>query len=70
MRFRRVVKKPVTVDQDGVHVAGGVNAVVSANVNESGSTHVSSKQKVRIVQRNGHTEIYEESSTSEGGKDE
>jgi hypothetical protein len=70
MRYRKVIKKPVEVDEDGVQIAGAVNAVISATVNEPGSTHLSSRQKVRIVQRNGRTETYEETSTDEGGNDE
>jgi hypothetical protein len=50
MKIRKRIRKEVKTRRRGVDVAGGVNAVVSANVNEPGkSQRVESKQ--RIVQR-------------------
>ncbi|MEA2477891.1 MAG: hypothetical protein QOC87_2090 [Actinomycetota bacterium] len=70
MRFKKVINEPIDHEVDGVHVTGGINAVVAANVNESGSsvTRVSSKQ--RIVQRNGKTEVFEQTNDTddEGGE--
>lgn len=41
--------------------------VIAANVNESGTTNsVSSRQKVRIVQRGGKTEVYEHETEVDG----
>ena len=60
MKIKKVIRKELDHDQNGVHVAGGVNAVIAATVNEGrGShTHVSSRQ--RIVQRKGKTTVEEE----------
>jgi hypothetical protein len=66
MKFRKVINKPFKTEKDGTTVTGGVNAVVNANVNEPGSeSHVSSKQRVRVVQRGGRTETLEVESTSD-----
>ena len=47
---RRVIKKRIRHDKDGVHVVGDIDAVISANVGRGGSvSSVSSRQ--RIVQR-------------------
>ena len=55
MKIRKVIQKKIDHQDEGVQVAGDVNAVVSANVNEPGSkNHVSSRQsKARVVQRGG-----------------
>lgn len=56
MRVRKVVNKPFRRKSEGVSIAGGVNAVISANVDEEGArTETSSRQRVTNV--------------SEGGKD-
>ncbi len=64
-KFRKVINEPIEIDEDGVTVGGGINAVVSANVNEKGSPHVSSKQRVKVVQRAGRTEVLEHESETE-----
>jgi len=47
---RKVIRKRIRHDKDGVHVVGDVNAVISTNVGRPGqSSSVSSRQ--RIVQR-------------------
>jgi len=47
---RRVIKKRIRHDKDGVHVVGDIDAVIAANVGRGGSvSSVSSRQ--RIVQR-------------------
>jgi hypothetical protein len=52
MNFRHIISKRIRRNRDGVQIAGDVNAVVSANVGERGSsTHVSSRQTSRVVQR-------------------
>lgn len=68
MRFRKVINEPVDEEHEGVRVTGGINAVIAANVNDQGSsvTSVSSKQK--IVQKNGKTEVFEQTIDSEGGE--
>jgi hypothetical protein len=66
MKFKRVINKQINEKKDGVNVAGGINAVVSGNVGESGSkTSVSSRQ--RIVQRDGKTEVIQQE-VAEGGE--
>jgi hypothetical protein len=60
------MRKVIRHDKDGVHVVGAIN--VAANDGEK-STRVSSKQRVRIVQRDGETVVHEEGheEVSEGG---
>jgi hypothetical protein len=66
VKIRKVIAEERSHNKDGVSVAGGVNAVIAANVNEPHSkTSVSSRR--RIVQRSGKTVIDEK---SEGGSDE
>jgi hypothetical protein len=63
MRFRKVVNKTVSEGDESSNVAGGINAVVAANINEPNSKmSVSSRQRRRIVQRSGKTIVNEESS--------
>jgi hypothetical protein len=70
VKLRKVIQKQIRRDADGVSVAGGLNAVVSANVNEPGTTETSVRTKTRIVQRNGRTEVFETESDSGPGKKE
>jgi hypothetical protein len=60
-------------DEDGLHVAGAINVASTAGSGEG--AHVSSKQRVRIVQRNGETVTTEETesverTTGKGGADD
>lgn len=57
MKIRKVIRKELDHDADGVHVAGAVNAVVAADVNESGDSHTRVSSRQRIVQRKGKTTI-------------
>ena len=57
MRIRKVLRKPITIDEDGLQVSGGIHAVISANVNEPGNTSATSSQRVRIVQRAGKSRV-------------
>ncbi len=61
MKLRKIISKQIKRQGDGVNVAGDVNAVVAANVNEqSASTNaVSRRTRTRIVQRGGKTEVAE-----------
>ena len=69
MKFKKVINERIDEKKDGVNVAGGVNAVISANVGESGSkTSVSSRQ--RIVQRDGKTEVFEHEVREGGDSDD
>jgi hypothetical protein len=74
MKLRKVISRNLEDEvgnEDGdVNVAGSINAVVSANVNEPGihRTRVSSRQ--RIVQRNGRTEVFEEQHSFDDGSDQ
>jgi hypothetical protein len=66
VKVRKVIAEERSQNEDGVNIAGAVNAVIAANVNEPHSkTSVSSRR--RIVQRSGKTVIDEK---SEGGSDE
>jgi len=62
---RKVIRKRVRRQGDGVNLVADVNAVVATNVGrKDGSSGVTSRQSVSIVQRNGHTEVTEEHSES------
>ena len=61
MKIQKHVTRKVQHSEDGVNVAGTVNAAVAANVNEPGSSHTKVSSRQRIVQRNGETEVFEES---------
>jgi hypothetical protein len=69
MNLRKVLNRRIRRSGPGVDVVGDVNAVISANVDDSPSaSHVSSRQRTRIVQRSGRTEVFEhEQTTEEGG---
>jgi hypothetical protein len=70
MKLRKVIQKRLRRDADGVSVAGGINAVVSASVNEPGTTETKVRSHTRIVQRNGKTEVFETESDTDSGKEE
>lgn len=74
MNLKKVIEERIRHSGKGVNVAGSVDAVVSATSGEPGTTNrVSSRQRTRIVQRGGRTEVYEHeshSSSSEGGADD
>jgi hypothetical protein len=71
MKIRKIVRKTLDEHRDGVDVVGGVHAAISANVNEKrgSSSRVSSRQRLRVVQRGGRTEVLHEEETSDGGED-
>ena len=69
MRFKKLISEPIDKEADGVHVTGGINAVVSANVNEPGSSVTSVSSKQRIVQRNGKTEVFEQTIDTDDTKE-
>jgi hypothetical protein len=53
VKINRVIRKRIAHDEDGISLAGGITAAISASVNEPGesTTHVSATD--RIVQRTG-----------------
>ena len=52
MRIRKIVHKPVKLDREGIHLAGGLDAVINANIGGSGShSSTTSHQVTRIVQQ-------------------
>ncbi|HEX6348037.1 MAG TPA: hypothetical protein VF160_01450 [Candidatus Dormibacteraeota bacterium] len=53
MRIRKVIDKKIRSRREGVNVAGDIQGVIAANVNEPGMTVVSSTSHNRIVQRSG-----------------
>jgi hypothetical protein len=65
VNLRKVIQRTLRHEKDGVNVAGGINAVVNANVNEPGETRTSVRSKTRIVQRNGRTEVFEQETQSD-----
>jgi hypothetical protein len=65
MKLRKVIQKHLRHSSDGVTVAGGIQAVVSANVNEPGTTTTNVRSNTRIVQRDGRTEVFETDTESE-----
>jgi hypothetical protein len=57
VNFLRVISRRIRREESGVQVAADVNAVVSANVGKRGSTsHVTSTQRSRVVQRSDRRE--------------
>jgi hypothetical protein len=59
--------KTIRYDKDGVHILGVVNVAGSTNEGETGGrTRVSSRQRVRVVQRDGQTVVSEEVESDEG----
>jgi hypothetical protein len=67
MNIRKVIQRRLRHESGGVDLAGGVNAVISANVNEPGTvSRVSSTQ--RIVERSGSRAVADE--TSEKAKED
>jgi hypothetical protein len=74
MKIRKLINKRLEHDEDGVQVAAAVNAAVSANVNEPGSTTRASSRQ-RVVQRDGRTIVESEqgessSSSNDEGRDD
>jgi hypothetical protein len=60
VKIKKVVQKKLDHDADGVRVAGTVNAVISASINEPGTSATSVSSRQRIVQRKGKTTVEEE----------
>jgi hypothetical protein len=56
------MKKVIRYDKDGVHVVGAINLAASEG---DEATHVSSRQRVRVVQRNGETVVHEDEGRDE-----
>jgi hypothetical protein len=70
VKLRKVIQKRLRREADGVSVAGSLDAVVLANVNEQGRSATNVRSHSRIVQRNGRTEVFETESQSDSGKEE
>ena len=51
MRIRKVIDKKIRSRRGDVNVAGDIQGVIAANVNEPGTNVVSSTSHNRIVQR-------------------
>jgi hypothetical protein len=69
VNVRKIIDRTIRRRDEGVDVVADVNAVIAANVNESGGhTHVSNRQ--RIVQRSGKTVVSDGETTDTGGRDE
>jgi hypothetical protein len=48
--MRKVIRKRIRINRDGVNLVGDVNAVISANVGQDGATSTTSSRQ-RVVQR-------------------
>ena len=59
VNLRKIVQRRIRKNADGVGLAADVNAAVSANVNEPGSSHTHVSTRQRIVQRSGETQVDE-----------
>jgi hypothetical protein len=58
--MRKIVNRRIRRQGKGGSVVADVNAVVTGNVGKAGRTTAeSTRQRIRIVQRNGHTEVSE-----------
>ena len=54
--MRRVIRRKVRTSRDGVNLVGDVTAVVASQTRRQGEhSATSSRQQVRVVQRNGRT---------------
>lgn len=60
MKIRKIIRKRIRHDKEGVQVAGDINAVIAAHLEREGGSrsHVSSHQ--RIVQRSGNAKKAED----------
>jgi hypothetical protein len=68
MQFRKLINRTIRYNRGGIDVAGDVNAVISANVGERGTTtRASSTQRVVHRSEGGAATGTE---TSEGGRDD
>ena len=68
MNLRKIINRRIRHSDEGVHVVGDINAVISGNVGQRGtSSHVSRRQRTRIVQKSGRTQVAHEDETTEGG---
>jgi hypothetical protein len=60
VRFRKIIRRRIDKNSGSARVAGAVNAVVSANVNEPGVHHTKVSSHQRVVQRGGRTVVEED----------
>jgi hypothetical protein len=51
VKVRKVIRKRIRHDKDGVHIAGDINAVVAGNINEGRGARSTSTSRQRIVQK-------------------
>ena len=51
MRVRKIIDRKIRSQQDGMNVVGHIQGVIAANVNEPGTSVISSTSHNRIVQR-------------------
>lgn len=59
VKLRKVIQRRIERSADGSSVAASLNAVIAANVNETGANEATTRSKTRIVQRGGRTEVFE-----------
>lgn len=59
MKLRKIIDRSFQKQDGGVNVAAQVSGVVNASVGESGSQRTRVSSKLRVVQRDGVTEVTE-----------
>ena len=53
MRVRKIVHKAVQVNREGIHLAGGIDAAINANIGGSGSGSSATSRQVRRIDQQG-----------------
>jgi hypothetical protein len=66
MNLRKVINKRIRRSAKGVDLVGDVNAAIAANTEPGSTSHVSTSQSTRIVQRGGRTEVSHDDTREEG----
>lgn len=64
--MREIIRKSIRKGGDRINVVSNVNAVVASNTGRCGEhIEISRRQRVRVVQRDGHTVVTEENDEEE-----
>ena len=70
MRIRKVIHKPLNISRDGVNLAGGIDAVINANIQSGNSrSSVVSRQVTRVSQGGSRREAFDGQSRKDTGRD-
>ena len=60
IKFQKVIRKRLDRSEDGISVAGELNAAISANVNEPGVTKTDVRSTSKVVQRTDNRQTTKE----------